>query len=51
MAATRASATVSIAHSALTRAIRHAEARDLASRNVAALVDTPKAGPADDPDH
>jgi hypothetical protein len=42
MAATRASATVSIAHSALTRAIRHAEARDLVGRNVAALVDTPK---------
>lgn len=45
MAATRSSATVSIAHSALTRAVRHAEARDLVSRNVAALVDTPKGRP------
>ena len=45
IAATRSSATVSIAHSALTRAIRHAEARDLVSRNVATLVDTPKGRP------
>ncbi|MGO9279531.1 MAG: hypothetical protein ACLP3Q_18680, partial [Streptosporangiaceae bacterium] len=45
MAATRSSATVSIAHSALTRAVRHAEARDLVGRNVAALVDTPKGRP------
>jgi integrase len=29
-------------HNALTRAIRHAEARDLTGRNVAVLVDTPK---------
>ncbi len=29
-------------HNALTRAIRHAEARDLVGRNVATLVDTPK---------
>jgi hypothetical protein len=29
-------------HLALKRAIRHAEANDLVSRNVAALVDTPK---------
>jgi hypothetical protein len=29
-------------HNALTRAIRHAEARDLVRRNVAMLVDTPK---------
>jgi hypothetical protein len=42
MAATKASATVSVAHTALTRAIRHAEARDLVARNVATLVDTPK---------
>lgn len=45
MAATRSSATVSIAHSALSRAIRYAEARDLVGRNVAALVDTPKGRP------
>jgi integrase len=45
VAATRSSATVSIAHSALTRAIRYAEARDLVSRNVAALVDAPKGRP------
>jgi integrase len=45
MAAARSSATVSIAHSALTRVIRHAEARDLVSRNVAALIDTPKGKP------
>ena len=29
-------------HNALTRAIRHAEARDLVGRNVATLVETPK---------
>jgi integrase len=45
MAATRASSTVSVAHSALTRAIRYAEARDLVGRNVATLVDTPKGQP------
>src|SRR6266567_3814238 len=38
----RSSATVAIAHNALTRAIRHAEARDLVRRNVAALVGSPK---------
>jgi len=38
----RSSATVAIAHNALTRAIRHAEGRDLVRRNVAALVDSPK---------
>jgi integrase len=32
-------------HLALKRAIRHAEANDLAGRNVAALVDTPKGRP------
>jgi integrase len=31
-----------VGHNALTRAIRHAEARDLVGRNVATLVDTPK---------
>jgi integrase len=36
------SAAVSMGHLALKRAIRHAEANDLVSRNVATLVDTPK---------
>ncbi len=35
-------AAVTMGHLALKRAIRHAEADDLVSRNVAALVDTPK---------
>src|SRR6266705_946205 len=38
----RSSATVAIAHNALTRAIRHAEGRDLVRRNVAALIGAPK---------
>ena len=38
----QSSATVAIAHNALTRAIRHAESRDLVRRNVSALIDTPK---------
>src|SRR5215467_3286677 len=42
MAATYSSAAVSMGHLALKRAIRHAEGNDLVSRNVAALVDTPK---------
>src|SRR5438132_1645639 len=33
---------VSMGHLALKRAIRHAEANDLVSRNVAVLADTPK---------
>jgi hypothetical protein len=37
----RSSATVAIAHNALTRAIRHAEARDLVRRNVSALIGSP----------
>jgi integrase len=41
-ARTRSTATVSLIHNCLTRAIRHAEARDLVRRNVAALVDTPR---------
>lgn len=41
-AQTRSSATVSLIHNCLTRAIRHAEARDLVRRNVAALIDTPE---------
>jgi integrase len=42
MAARYSSAAVAMGHNALTRAIRHAEARDLAGRNVATLIDTPK---------
>jgi integrase len=42
LAAEQSSSTVAIAHNALTRAIRHAESRDLVRRNVAALIDTPK---------
>jgi integrase len=42
MATRYSSAAVTMGHLALKRAIRHAEANDLVSRNVAALVDTPK---------
>ena len=42
MASRYSSAAVAMGHSALRRAIRHAEARDLVGRNVAMLVDTPK---------
>jgi len=42
MAARYSSAAVAMGHNALTRAIRHAEGRDLVGRNVAALADTPK---------
>ena len=38
----RSSSTVAIAHNALNRAVKHAEARDLVRRNVSALIDTPK---------
>jgi len=41
---------VAMGHNALTRAIRHAEARDLVGRNVATLVETPK-GQAGRPSH
>ncbi len=41
LAREQSSATVAIAHNALTRAIRHAESRDFVRRNVSALVDTP----------
>jgi hypothetical protein len=41
MAAGYSTAAVSMGHLALQRAIRHAEANDLVSRNVAALADTP----------
>jgi integrase len=42
MAAGYSTAAVSMGHLALKRAIRHAEASDLVSRNVAAMADTPK---------
>ena len=42
VAAGYSSAAVTMGHLALKRVIRHAEANDLISRNVAALVDTPK---------
>ena len=42
MAARYSSAAVTMGHLALKRAIRHAEANDLVSRNVATLVDTPR---------
>jgi len=42
MAIGYSSAAVTMGHLALKRAIRHAEANDLVSRNVATLVDTPK---------
>src|SRR5215468_4186158 len=42
MATVYSSAAVIMGHLALKRAIRHAEANDLVSRNVATLVDTPK---------
>jgi integrase len=42
MATAYSSAAVTMGHLALKRAIRHAEANDLVSRNVATLVDTPK---------
>src|SRR5215475_10504853 len=42
MAAEYSTAAVTMGHLALKRAIRHAEANDLVSRNVATLVDTPK---------
>ena len=42
MAAGYSSAAVTMGHLALKRAIRHAEANNLVSRNVATLVDTPK---------
>lgn len=42
MAADYSSAAVTMGHLALKRVIRHAEANDLVSRNVATLVDAPK---------
>ena len=45
MAAGYSTAAVSMGHLALKRAIRHAEANDLISRNVATLADTPKGQP------
>jgi hypothetical protein len=43
MAAGYSTAAVSMGHLALKRAIRHAEANDLVTRNVTALADTPRA--------
>ena len=45
MAARYSTAAVAMGHNALTRAIRHAEGRDLVGRNVATLADTPKGRP------
>lgn len=42
MSARYSTAAVAMGHNALTRVLRHAEARDLVKRNVATLVDTPK---------
>lgn len=42
IAATRSTRTVALAHNALERAIRHAEASDLVRRNVASLVRPPR---------
>jgi integrase len=42
MALRYSNAAVAMGHNALTRAIRHAEARDLVGRNVALLVETPR---------
>jgi integrase len=41
MAVTHSTPTLQKAHNCLTRALRHAEGRDLVRRNVSALVDTP----------
>ena len=41
MAVTQSTPTLQKAHNCLTRALRHAEGRDLVRRNVSALVDTP----------
>ena len=41
MAVTNSTPTLQKAHNCLTRALRHAEGRDLVRRNVSALVDTP----------
>ena len=42
MAGTHSTPTLQKAHDCLTRALRHAECRDLVRRNVSALVDTPR---------
>ena len=49
MAAGYSTAAVTMGHLALKRAIQHAEANDLVSRNVAALADTPRARTAGRP--
>jgi hypothetical protein len=45
VAASNSSRTVTLAHNALTRALRHTEANRHVAHNVAALVDTPKGQP------
>jgi hypothetical protein len=45
VAAGNSSPTVTLAHNALTRSLRHAEANRHVAHNVAALVDTPKGQP------
>ena len=45
VAAANSTRTVTLAHNALTRALRHAEANRHVAHNVAALVDTPKGQP------
>ena len=42
MAVTHSTPTLQKAHNCLTRALLHAEGRDLVRRNVSALVDTPR---------
>jgi integrase len=42
MAVTHSTPTLQKAHNCLTRALRHAEGRDLVRRNVSALIDTPR---------
>ena len=42
MAVTHSTPTLQKAHNCLTRALRHAEGRDLVRRNVSALVDIPR---------
>jgi hypothetical protein len=47
VAAGNCSRTVTLAHNALTRSLRHAEANRHVAHNIAALVDTRRASPAD----
>ena len=49
LAETRSTRTMASTHNVLVRAIRHAEANDLVSRNVATMADTPRASTAGRP--